>query len=89
MASGEYHEYKPFRGRKKMTSRYGAAILFVFKAQRRAHSPAYVTEAATPKTDKRASKVGKVFFDGPLDNEGGMAQPLAISFDVCAARTIN
>ena len=49
-----------------MTSRYGAAILFVFKAQRRAHSAAYVTGAATPKTSKRASQIGKSFFDGPL-----------------------
>ena len=54
------------RGRKQMTSRYSAAILFVFKAQRRAHSRAYVTEAATPKTGKRASMIGKLFFDGPL-----------------------
>ena len=41
----------------KMTSRYGAAISFVFKAQRRAHSRAYVTEAATQKTDVRANKL--------------------------------
>jgi len=41
------------RGRKKMTSRYGAAISFVFKAQRRAHSRAYVTEAATQKNERK------------------------------------
>jgi multidrug efflux pump subunit AcrB len=52
------------RGRKKMTSRYGTAILSVFKVSRRAHNMAYVTEAATSKTDKRASKVGKPFFNG-------------------------
>jgi hypothetical protein len=50
-----------------MTSRYGAAISFVFKAQRRAHSRVYVTKAATQKTEERASKIGELFFDGPLD----------------------
>ena len=46
-----------------MTSRYGAVILFVFKAQRRAHSRAYVTEAATPKMSKRTSEIGETFLD--------------------------
>ncbi len=36
---------------------------FVFKARRRAHSKAYVTVAATPKTDERASKIGKLYLD--------------------------
>jgi hypothetical protein len=53
-------------GWKKTTSRYGAGILFVFKAQRSAHSGAYVTEAATLKTDERTRQIGKLFFDGPL-----------------------
>jgi len=48
-----------------MTSRYGAAISFVVKAQRRAHSRAYVTEAATQTTGERTSKIGELFFDGP------------------------
>lgn len=48
-----------------MTSRYGAAISFVFRAQGRMHSLAYVTEAATPKTGKRARKIGEPFVDGP------------------------
>jgi len=48
-----------------MTFREGAAISFVFEAQRRAHSRAYVTEAATLKTDERASKIGELFIDGP------------------------
>ena len=38
-------------------------MLFVFKARRRAHSRAYVTVAATLKTDDRASKIGELFLD--------------------------
>ena len=53
------------RSHPKITSRYCAAMLFVFKARRRAHSRAYVTVAATP-TDDRASKIGKLFLDNPL-----------------------
>jgi hypothetical protein len=40
-------------------------MMFVVKAQRRAHSRVYVTEAATPKTSNRASQIEKSFFDGP------------------------
>ncbi len=39
---------------------------FVFKAWRRAHSWNYVTVAATPKTEDRASKIGKSFLDDSL-----------------------
>ena len=54
------------RSRPRITSRYCAAMSFVFKARRRAHSRAYVTVAATPKTDGRASRIGKLFLDGSL-----------------------
>jgi hypothetical protein len=47
-----------------MTSRYSAAISVVFKTQRRAHSPAYATEAAAQKTGEKANKIGELFFDG-------------------------
>ena len=49
-------------------------MLFVFKARRRAHSRVYVTEAATTKTDDRASKTGKLFLDDSLgpDNRYSM-----------------
>ncbi len=45
---------------------------FVFKARRRAHSKAYVTVAATPKTDDRASKIGKLYLDDSLVRDSGM-----------------
>ncbi len=47
-------------------TRYCAAMSFVFKARRRAHSWAHVTVAATLKTDDRASQIGKLFLDDSL-----------------------
>ncbi len=54
------------RSRPSISSRYCAAMSFVFKARRRAHSRAYVTVAATPKTEDRASKIGKLYLDDSL-----------------------
>lgn len=47
-----------------MTSRDGAAMLFVFKAQGTAIAFACATEAATPKTMTRTSRIGELCFDG-------------------------
>ena len=61
-----------------MMSPYDAGFLFVFKAQRRAHSRDYVTEAATLKTGKKTSKMGILFaskslrdFHAMSDTHGG------------------
>ena len=51
------------RSRPRISSRYCAAMSFVFKARRRAHSRACVTVAATRKTGGRASRIGKLFLD--------------------------
>lgn len=48
-----------------MTSRYGVAVSLVCKAQRSPQSGVAVTEAATLKTDARASKTGEVFLKVP------------------------
>ena len=44
---------------------YRAEFSFVFKARQRAHSRAYVTEAATRKTGEKASEMGRSFLRKP------------------------
>ncbi len=61
-------------------------MLFVFKARRRAHSRAYVTEVATPKTGNRASKIGKLFLDDSL-MPSPTVFPLVVVVDMAAVLT--